>query len=192
MKGAAFQCVEPMKAVGNSHTNITLYHIISASGRVNVNFLPAQGERNAAGVGGEHIVYIFPKLRNNYTEIRTKKREKGNDMKIKLKLALLTVLTAAAVYTGSEAARSLRPTTHDALPTEIYARYSSREESAKFFLKNCDGFVAVYAGTKGRTPETVTSIEISSLRGADRAMLERGIPVADRQELLELLEDFGS
>lgn len=113
-------------------------------------------------------------------------------MKLRLKLALLAVLTAAAVYTGSEAVKSLRPTTRDALPTEIYARYSSQEESAKYFLKNCDGFVAVYAGTKGRSPETVTAIEVASLRGADRAMLERGIPVADRQELLELLEDFGS
>lgn len=113
-------------------------------------------------------------------------------MKIKMKLAVLAALTAAAVYTGSEAVRSLRPHTHDALPTEIYARYSSQEESAKYFLKNCDGFVAVYAGAKGRTPETVTAIEVANLRGADRAMLERGIPVVDRQELLELLEDFGS
>ena len=64
--------------------------------------------------------------------------------------------------------------------------------AAEYFLKNCDGFVAVYRSTKGRAPESVTAIEIAGLRAADRAMLERGIPVSDRQELLELLEDFGS
>ena len=56
----------------------------------------------------------------------------------------------------------------DALPAEIYARYSSREESAEYFLKNCDGFVAVYRSTKGRAPESVTAIEIAGLRAADR------------------------
>ena len=109
-------------------------------------------------------------------------------MKLKFRAGLLAALSAAAVYTGARACRSLR----DALPAEIYARYSSREESAEYFLKNCDGFVAVYRSTKGRAPESVTAIEIAGLRAADRAMLERGIPVSDRQELLELLEDFGS
>ena len=41
-------------------------------------------------------------------------------------------------------------------------------------------------------PVTVTAIEVSNLRGADRAMLEKGIPVSDKSELLELLEDLGS
>lgn len=113
-------------------------------------------------------------------------------MKLRVRIALLVMLSAAAAYTGVCAGRSLHPAARDPLPAEIYARYSSREESAKYFLKNCDGFVAVYSGAKGRTPETVTAIEVASLRGADRAMLERGIPVVDREELLELLEDFGS
>lgn len=113
-------------------------------------------------------------------------------MKLKFRAGLLAALSAAAVYTGARACRSLRPAVRDALPAEIYARYSSREESAEYFLKNCDGFVAVYRSTKGRAPESVTAIEIAGLRAADRAMLERGIPVSDRQELLALLEDFGS
>ena len=58
--------------------------------------------------------------------------------------------------------------------------------------KSCDGFVAVYTASRSRAPESVTAIEVASLRSADRAMIERGIPVADRQELLELLEDLGS
>lgn len=113
-------------------------------------------------------------------------------MKLKLRMAMLAALALAAAFTGAGALKSLRPSARDALPAEIYARYTLREESAQYFLKSCDGFVAVYRGIKGKTPESVTAIEISSLRAADRAMLARGIPVENKQELLELLEDLGS
>lgn len=113
-------------------------------------------------------------------------------MNVRLRAGALGLLAAAAVYASLGAAKSLRPAARDALPAEIYARYAGREESAQYFIKGCDGFVAVYKGTKGRAPEAVTTIELSSLRAADRAMIARGIPVSDRQELLELLEDLGS
>ena len=38
----------------------------------------------------------------------------------------------------------------------------------------------------------MTGIELSCLRNADRAMVQAGIPVLSRQELLLLLEDLGS
>lgn len=38
----------------------------------------------------------------------------------------------------------------------------------------------------------MTRIELKCLRAADRAMVEAGIPVLSRQELLQLLEDLGS
>lgn len=113
-------------------------------------------------------------------------------MRLKMKMTALALIATLAVYTALGAARSLRPAVHDSVPTEIYARFSAREESAEYFLKDCDGFVAVYEAAKSRAPETVTAIETASLRGADRAMIEKGIPVSDRQELLELLEDLGS
>ncbi len=113
-------------------------------------------------------------------------------MRIKLRAIALALLGTVAVYTSLGALKSLRPAVRDSVPSEIYARFAGREEGAQYFLKGCDGFVAVYKGMKGRSPETVTAIELSSLRSADRAMLSRGIPVSDRQELLELLEDLGS
>lgn len=113
-------------------------------------------------------------------------------MNVKLRAAALGVLAAAAVCASLGAVKSLRPAARDVLPAEIYARYAGREEGAEYFIKGCDGFVAVYKGVKGRAPEAVTAIELSSLRSADRAMIARGIPVSDRQELLELLEDLGS
>ena len=52
--------------------------------------------------------------------------------------------------------------------------------------------MAVYDGDGYRAPLSVTGIELQCLRGADRAMVEAGIPVTDRRELLLLLEDLGS
>ncbi len=80
----------------------------------------------------------------------------------------------------------------EVIPETVYAQYGERAENAEFFLRSSGGYVAVYTGQKEKEPVTVTAIEVSNLRGADRAMLEKGIPVSDKSELLELLEDLGS
>ena len=59
------------------------------------------------------------------------------------------------------------------------------------FDEACDGYVAVYGGRGGGKP-MMTDIELSALASADRAMIELGIPVKNREELLLLLEDLGS
>ena len=113
-------------------------------------------------------------------------------MRLRLKVALLMCLMATALYTGAEAYRGLRPVRQSQLPEELYARFLARADGAEFYLRDNDGYVAVFAGAKDRQPVTVTGIELSCLRSADRAMVEEGIPVADRRELLLLLEDLGS
>ena len=50
----------------------------------------------------------------------------------------------------------------------------------------------MYENGRRREPISVTGIELKCLRGADRAMVEAGIPVISRTELLQLLEDLGS
>ena len=55
-----------------------------------------------------------------------------------------------------------------------------------------DGYVAVYTGKRASELSDVTQIEVDGLRTADKAMLEKGIPVVSRTELLTLLEDLGS
>lgn len=112
-------------------------------------------------------------------------------MGLRIRIALLMCLAAGAAWSASAAYESLRPPEIYELPEELYARYSAAGEQAQYRLKACDGFVAVYSG-KSDTKPIMTDIELSSLRGADRAMIERGLPVADRQELLALLEDLGS
>ena len=74
-------------------------------------------------------------------------------MGLRTRIALLLCLMGAALFTGAEALRSLRPAPGEHFPEEIYARYA---------------------------------------KNADRAMIEQGLPVSSRLELLQLLEDLGS
>lgn len=113
-------------------------------------------------------------------------------MRLKLRISLLLCLVAAAVLSGIGAAKTLRPVEKSQIPQEVYSKLSAKADNAQFFLRCCGDYVAVYEGPKDKKPVTVTRIELACLRGADIAMLEAGIPVSDRQELLLLLEDLGS
>lgn len=113
-------------------------------------------------------------------------------MRLKWKIALLLGLMGAALFTGAEALRSLRQIPDRRLPTEIYARFARNADSALYFLRRDGDYVAVYPSGRAREPMEVTGIELQSLRRADLAMIEAGLPVSSRQELLQLLEDLGS
>ncbi len=113
-------------------------------------------------------------------------------MRLKLKIALLLILMGAAAFTGAEALRSLRSVPGEALPEEIYRRFSRYADSAAYVLRQEGDYVAVFPGRKGRAEPRLTDIELQSLRRADRAMIREGLPVRSRRELLELLEDLGS
>ena len=112
-------------------------------------------------------------------------------MKLRLRAALLIFLAMAAAKTGLAAYKSIQPT-GSVLPADIYEKYSRRRDEAVYCLKICDGYVAVYDAKRARAPLSMTGIESTALRRADRAMLEKGIPVDSHTELLELLEDLGS
>lgn len=113
-------------------------------------------------------------------------------MGLKARIALLLCLAATAIYIGGEAVRSLEPVKNYELPEEIYTAFLKHESQAQYFLRSHDGYVTVYTGKRGSEPMSTTPIEIEGLRTADRAMLDRGIPVVSRIELLSLLEDLGS
>ena len=112
-------------------------------------------------------------------------------MGLRTRIALLLCLAAAAVYTGGEALKRLEPAQTE-LPEEIYSAYAANEKQAEYFLKNREGYVAVYSGKSASELSGVAQIEVDGLRTADKAMLEKGIPVVSRTELLTLLEDLGS
>ena len=113
-------------------------------------------------------------------------------MTLRAKAALLLGLLAAALWSGAEAVRSLAPEKNANLPQEIYQSYARPAEAAEYVLRGDAGYVAVYEKAKDREPVSVTGIELKCLREADQAMLEAGIPVINRRELLLLLEDLGS
>ena len=142
-------------------------------------------------------MYKISLLRNNfqYTILKGVAGKKGRRqglMGIKIKMGLLICLAATAVLTLQGAYRSMRLSSSATVPEELYARFSSGERAAEYYLRACDGYVAVYADGRARSPVTVTDIETSQLRRTDRALLDNGIPVTDRRELLFLLEDLGS
>lgn len=112
-------------------------------------------------------------------------------MGLKIRIALMTCLVAAAAFAASEAYKSIIPA-QTVIPEEVYAQFRAREDEAQFFLRPCDGYVAVYDGQREKIPVTVTEIEIGSLRSTDKALIQKGIPVTDQRELLSLLEDLGS
>ena len=113
-------------------------------------------------------------------------------MGVKWKIALLLCLIGTALFTGLEAMRSFRRIPESQLPAEIYARYARNADSALYYLRGEGAYIAVFRGKRARDPLTVTGIELEGLRRADRAMIEAGLPVVSRQELLQLLEDLGS
>ena len=112
-------------------------------------------------------------------------------MHTRLRAALLLGLGALAAHSAVSALESVRPAWEAALPQEIYSRFFERQEASAYMLKSLDGVVAVYEGENRRVPADVTDIDVTLLRRADRAMLEKGIPAASREEVLQLLEDLG-
>lgn len=112
-------------------------------------------------------------------------------MSLKFRLGMLLCLMAAAAISLYTAYSSINRTADSRVPQDIYAEFLSLE-NAEYYLRPNGEYVGIYSGTRGRTPLSVTGIELSNLRGADRALIEKGIPVADSAALLSLLEDLGS
>ena len=113
-------------------------------------------------------------------------------MKTRVRVFLLSCLAAAAGFTALSAYQSIRRPWEASLPGELYALMTRDAESAAYLLRSRGGYVIVVPKLRGSEKEQVTAIELSTLRRADRAMLDRGIPAADRRSVLELLEDLGS
>ena len=113
-------------------------------------------------------------------------------MLMKLKTALLLCLMSAAALSVCGAYRSLHRVGGPSLPEEVAARFVGREEDAAFFLREQEGYVAVFAGRREREPIRRTDIDATLLRDTDRLLLRSGIPAGDSTELLCLLEDLGS
>ena len=99
------------------------------------------------------------------------------------KVSAVGVLAACAVLCAVLCARSFRrpeaaPVSFDGL-------------SAQFVLRDYRGYVSVFAPQQLREPVQITAIRTDSLRRADQRLLEGGLTVGSREQLMLLLEDFG-
>ena len=108
---------------------------------------------------------------------------------IKLVLLLFMLSAAAACAVSAYATVKARPSQ---IPEAVYATLLSSCSDPECYLGESGGYVAVFADRGRRKTISITDIELSALRSGDRAMLEKGIPVADERSLLSLLEDLGS
>ena len=71
-------------------------------------------------------------------------------------------------------------------------RRAAASPDGALMLGAWQGSVAVFDRGDPSAPQYVTDIELSALRATDRALIEHGYPVADRETLQTLLEDLGS
>ena len=108
-------------------------------------------------------------------------------MHLKYRIGACALLAATAVFCASYTVADLRtPAAHPA-PQET----SAVSDGARFTLCARNGCVAVVDPALGETA-VITDIELGTLRETDRQLIEAGLPVGSRDELLSLLEDLGS
>jgi len=104
-----------------------------------------------------------------------------------LKLVSLGVILAVALLMGATALGQI--SAHNYYRVEHLADIADHPDG--YWVRGRDGYIAVYYKGWGH-PVFLSHIPLATLRGQDRTDVEKGISVASRRELMELLEDFGS
>ena len=66
------------------------------------------------------------------------------------------------------------------------------EDTAIYILRTFNGNIAIFYGEFQNEPAIETEIKVEKLRAVDRALLDAGIEVEKYEDVLKLLEDFGS
>ena len=112
-------------------------------------------------------------------------------MLLKRQLTILGLLVLSAALCMAATAQSFSHTvaSEKSLPgvEELYTSL----DTAAYIVREQNGYVAVFSSNPSALLE-MTSIPVSTLPQADRALLSAGIVAKDRQALLTLLEDLNS
>ena len=69
---------------------------------------------------------------------------------------------------------------------------SAPTEEDGYLLREHEGYVAVWYPAQANYPAMITEIRAADLPLPDRAALREGIPAADRDDVMRLLEDFAA
>ena len=62
----------------------------------------------------------------------------------------------------------------------------------RYWLRSHNGHISVYGNKEDDSPMIETTIDVEGLREVDRILLDSGIGAATYEDVLKLLEDFGS
>lgn len=115
-------------------------------------------------------------------------------MKLWIKLAGTALLAGTAAACAWAAVGSIggQAAPGESVQAEFSYVPSCSLAEAEYVLREYEGCVAVFSSVGDSSPVSLTDIEVDTLREADRQILSTGLAVADREELLTLLEDLGS
>lgn len=76
--------------------------------------------------------------------------------------------------------------------TDAPAAVAEAQAETYYWLRVYNGHIAVFYDEAAAAPAVETTIEAESLRSVDREELDRGIRCTSYEDVLRLLEDFGS
>lgn len=106
---------------------------------------------------------------------------------MKPKFIFLSIIIVLSLATASTAIVQI-------VAAEIRSASSLSEielETEGYIIKACEGYVGVYYGNE-EYPAIITEISLDNLREHDRQLVEKGIEVSNRDDLMQVLEDLGS
>ena len=110
--------------------------------------------------------------------------------KFETAFAILCVICTAVFFVSAAITADLHKNEMKNTPIDASTQAPTQEEKTPaYMLMEHEGRVYVYSGG---TPFMLTDIDPVGLPGADREKLREGIGAEDRNELLGLIEDFGS
>lgn len=81
---------------------------------------------------------------------------------------------------------------HQGASADTPAALTEARSSDKYWLRSHNGHIVVYNNMEDDSPMIETTIDVESLRAVDRVLLDSGIGASTYEDVLKLLEDFGS
>ncbi len=99
------------------------------------------------------------------------------------KIIITAALAVIAVWSATVCAGTFR--------REAAAPESYDGEAAAYVLRDWKGYVSVFDARSPNDPLQITAIRTGQLRRADQKLLQGGLTVGSREQLLLLLEDLG-
>ena len=110
-------------------------------------------------------------------------------LKNTVKAALLSfMLFASALMIVALVITSIVRSVSVGVPVEVQETLADNN----YILRAYNGHIAVYYGDIKNSPDIETTIAVDKLRSIDREKLQEGIVADSYDEVLKLLEDFGS